>query len=200
MGSWVWRKCHPLAPRRKGPRRIPALVEFTLIKRVSPEDFCHPRRAPRSKTLSSMKAPPESHQEFNSPAEMVTRATFVGVLTALTAGILLTVAGLISAEIRLAAAGLIALGLSAAGRAWLRHRADIVPVERALEAIGDQEPDESRSQYLLSLLQDWEAMEQKRGSPDFDPWALQVLRNDIRKVVESDPALSQLFAELQRAA
>ena len=147
-----------------------------------------------------MKAPSDSHQEFNSPAEMLTRATFVGVLTALTAGIVLTVAGLLAAEIRLAAAGLIALGASALGRAWLRQRADTAPVERALEALGDQTPDETRSQHLLSLLEEWEALEQKRGSPDFDPWALQVLRNDIRRIVESDPALSQLFAQLQRAA
>jgi hypothetical protein len=75
-------------------------------------------------------------------------------------------------------------------------------VDRALAAIEGEGlmADDSSSRQLLALLEEWEALEQKRGTPDFDPWALQALRNDIRRVVESDPALSQLFAELQRAA
>jgi hypothetical protein len=149
-----------------------------------------------------MKPPSQSDREFNSPAEMLARATFLGVLAALTSGILLMVAGLLAAEVRLAGAGLLVLGLAAAGRAWLQRRPDLEPSECMFEAIGEQLPlpDESRSRQLLALLEEWEALEQKRGTPDFDPWALQALRNDIRKVVESDPALSQLFTELQRAA
>ena len=149
-----------------------------------------------------MKPPLESEREFNSPAEMLARATFLGVLAALAAGILLMVAGLLVAEVRLAAAGLATLGLAAAGKAWLQRRPELDSVECAIESIGDHlpVPDESRSRQLLALLEEWESMEQKRGTPEFDPWALQALRNDIRKVVESDPALSQLFNELQRAA
>jgi hypothetical protein len=155
----------------------------------------------RSKGSLPMKPRSNSESEFNSPAEMLTRATFLGVLATLAAGILLTVAGLLSAEIRLAAAGLITLGLAAAGRAWLQRRDELDPVQHALEVMETgMSPDESRGRELLALLEEWEAAEQKRGTPDFDPWALQALRNDIRRVVESDPALAQLFTELQRAA
>jgi hypothetical protein len=150
----------------------------------------------------AMDDPLHSDREFNTPAEMLTRATFLGVLTALTAGILLTIAGFLAAELRLSLAGMVALGLAGAGRAWLQRQPDSEPAERALEAIAENAPplDETRGRELLSLLEQWEALEQKRGSPEFDPWALQALRNDIRKIVESDPALSQLFTELQRAA
>ncbi len=149
-----------------------------------------------------MKSPSHHEREFNTPAEMLVRATFLGVLTALTTGILLTIAGLLAAEMRLSLAGLAALGLAGAGRAWLQHRAEYDAAEAALNSIAENGPplDESRSRQLLALLDEWESLEEKRGSPDFDPWALQVLRNDIRKIVESDPALSQLFQELQRAA
>ena len=149
-----------------------------------------------------MKPPSDSDREFNTPAEMLTRATFLGVLTALTVGILLTVAGLVVAETRLAIVGLVTLGCAGLVRSWLQRRVGAADDEFALECIAQNtpQPDESRSRQLLELLDAWEAMEEKRGSPDFDPWALQALRNDIRKVVESDPALSQLFTELQRAA
>jgi hypothetical protein len=149
-----------------------------------------------------MKAPSDSDREFNTPAEMLTRATFLGVLTALTVGILLTVAGLVVAETRLSIVGLVTLGFAGVVRAWLQRRVEAAPGEFAIESIvqNTPQPDESRSRQLLELLEEWESMEEKRGSPDFDPWALQALRNDIRKVVESDPALSRLFTELQRAA
>jgi hypothetical protein len=150
----------------------------------------------------AMKPPTNSDREFNTPAEMLTRATFLGVLTALTAGILLTIAGVLVAEVRLSVVGLAALGLAGMGRVWLQRRVEEGPGEFALECIAQNspQPDESRSRQLLALLEEWESMEEKRGTPDFDPWALQALRNDIRKVVESDPALAQLFTELQRAA
>jgi hypothetical protein len=155
----------------------------------------------RSKSSVAMKSPSDSDREFNTPAEMMARATFVGILTALTAGILLTVAGFLAAEMRLSLAGLAALGLAGAGRAWLQRHDEFEPAQRALETVSENGPplDEVRGRQLYALLEEWEALEQKRGSPEFDPWALQVLRNDIRKVVESDPALSRLFTELQRA-
>jgi hypothetical protein len=143
-----------------------------------------------------------SDPEFNTPAEMLVRAAFLGMLTALAAGILLTIAGLLAAEIKLSVAGLAALGFAFWSRSWLHRRGDLHGAERALQTVSEEAPpiDEARGHQLLALLHEWETLEQKRGTPDFDPWALQALRNDIRRVVESDPALSQLFTELQRAA
>ena len=149
-----------------------------------------------------MKDPLPHEREFNTPAEMLSRAAFLAMLATLSAGILLTIAGLVAAEIRLALAGLGALAMAGGSRAWLQRRGELESVERSLEDIVERTPplDETRGRHLLELLQEWEALEQKRGSPDFDPWALQALRNDIRQVVESDPALAHLFHELQRAA
>jgi hypothetical protein len=144
----------------------------------------------------------QSDREFNTPAEMLTRATFLAMLATFTAGILLTLAGLIAAEVRLSLAGLAALIFAGVSRAWLQKREALEPSERALAEFAESSPppDEASGRQLLALLEQWEQLEQKRGTPEFDPWALQALRNDIRKVVESDSALSQLFSELQRAA
>lgn len=149
-----------------------------------------------------MKHPVPTEREFNTPAEMLSRATFLAMLAALSAGILLTVAGLITAEMRLALAGLGTLVLAGASRVWLHRRGELESVERSLEEIVERAPpvDETHGRQLFELLQEWEALEQKRGSADFDPWALQALRNDIRKLIEGDPALAQLFNELRRAA
>lgn len=149
-----------------------------------------------------MKKELPSDREFNTPAEMVVRATFLGMLGALAGGILLTLAGIWAAEAKLSLAGMGVLSVALVGRAWLQSRGELESADRALDRIAESgpAPDEARGHELLALLEQWEALEQKRGSPDFDPWALQVLRNDIRRVVESDPALNRIFTDLQRAA
>ncbi len=149
-----------------------------------------------------MNDEPPQESEFNSPAVMASRAMFLAMIAALTGGILLTIAGFLAAQAQLALAGLGALAIAGVSRAWLKQRGELEPAERALDTIVARTPppDEMRGHELLLLLEQWEALEGKRGTADFDPWALQALRNDIRRVVESDPALAQLFTELQRAA
>ena len=149
-----------------------------------------------------MKDQPPIEGEFNSPAVMLGRAMFLAMLAAVTAGVLLTVAGVLVAEARLAFAGIATLVLAGVSRTWLQRRGELETAERSLEEIAESAPplDETRGRELLSLLEAWDTLEQKRGSPEFDPWALQALRNDIRRVVESDPALTHLFTELQKAA
>jgi hypothetical protein len=53
---------------------------------------------------------------------------------------------------------------------------------------------------LVRLLRQWDEMEARRGSPGFDPWALQSIRHDIRAMIETDPALEGLFHDSRRAA
>jgi len=149
-----------------------------------------------------MKADLPVDPEFNPPAVMLSRAVFLAVLAGFSAGVLLTIAGVVTAEARLALAGIGTLVLAGASRAWLQRRGEFEPAERALDEMVAcvPPPDEARGRELLALLERREALEQKRGSADFDPWELQALRNDIRRVVASDPALERLFTELQRAA
>lgn len=149
-----------------------------------------------------MKADPPVEPEFNSPTVMLSRAVFLAMLAGFSGGVLLTIAGLVTAEARLALAGIGTLMVAGASRAWLQRRGEFEPADRALDEMVAciPPPDEARGRELLALLDQWEALEQKRGSADFDPWELQALRNDIRRVVASDPALERIFTELQRAA
>jgi len=144
----------------------------------------------------------DRESEFNSPAEMFARAVFLVAHGALAAGLVSTPAGLLSGEVKLVLSGLAFLVVAWAGRAWLRSRGELAAGERALERITAAAPplDDGRVAELIRLLEQWEALEQKRGSPAFDPWAVQAVRHDIRILVERDPALEQLFTALRRAA
>lgn len=149
-----------------------------------------------------MKEPLDSHREFNTPAEMLSRATFLATLGAVALGLLLMIAGVVVWRPEWAFVGLAVLALACTGRAWLQRRGELAPTERSFERLwaGAPAPDEERAAQLMTLLGQWEAMEEKRGAPDFDPWALQELRNEIRRVVESDPALEQLFDRLRQVS
>lgn len=149
---------------------------------------------------SWMKNPLDSHREFNTPAVMLARATFLATLAALAGGILLMIAGVVAWQPHWSVAGLGVVGLACVGRAWLQRRGEFAPAERALGEVLESGPplDSPHAVRLMFLLEQWEDMEGKRGSAEFDPWALQALRNEIRCEVESDPALAELFRRLQR--
>lgn len=144
----------------------------------------------------------DRESEFNRPAEMFARAAFLVTHGALAAGLVATPAGLLSGDPRLVMGGLALLALVWTGRSWLRSRGELVAGERALEKIAAAASplDDTHVAELIRLLEQWEALEQKRGSPGFDPWAVQAVRHEIRLLVERDPALEQLFAALRRAA
>jgi hypothetical protein len=147
-----------------------------------------------------MKRPNES--DFNTPQEMLLRASFLLCLAAFAVGILLIVGGMAMRSLVLLGSGLGALGLGGAVREWLRRSKHFDSVQQAIEEIAAEGPplDQARVAELVQLLTEWEEMEAKRGSPEFDPWTLQALRNDIRVTVEKDPALESLFHEIQRRA
>jgi hypothetical protein len=153
-----------------------------------------------SNGMSAMKRFHES--EFNTPQEMLLRASFILCLAAFAAGILLIVGGMVTRSLALLGFGLAALGVAGGVREWLRRNNRLDSVQLAIDEIAADAPvlDPARTAELATLLNEWEAMEAKRGSPDFDPWTLQALRNDIRAAVEKDPALENLFREIQRRA
>lgn len=140
--------------------------------------------------------------EFNTPEEMLVRATFLACLTAFTAGIILLLAGAAAREFRLIAAGTLSLVVAVLMRSWLKRNGKFDEADNALHAVSQAEasPHDARITELVRLLQLWEQLEKKRGSPGFDPWAVQAVRHDIREMVEADPALERLFHGSQRAA
>jgi hypothetical protein len=128
---------------------------------------------------------------------MLVRAAYLAMLAAFLGGVILVVTGLVSGQWRLVAAGIGAWVVGALTRGWLRRTGKWAQADAAFNAMTACGPpvNESRVAELVALLRQWEAHEQKRGSAEFDPWALQVVRNDIRALVADDPALEQLLHE-----
>jgi hypothetical protein len=140
--------------------------------------------------------------EFNTPDEMIGRASFIISLASFVAGTLLIIGGMATRSLPLLGFGLGALALGGGVLEWLRRNDQFHSVQNAIDEMGADAPplDPARAAELFDLLTEWEELEAKRGSPEFDPWALQVLRNNIRVTVEKDPALETLFREIQRRA
>jgi hypothetical protein len=147
-----------------------------------------------------MKTPPES--PFNTPREMLVRATFVVCLASLAAGILLTLAGAIGRDLRLLALGIVTLALAGVTREWLGHERRFEAASSVLDTMiyGETRRESPEMAEFNQLLREWDELERKRGSPDFDPWAIQAVRHDIRVLVEKDPTLERFVHDDHRHA
>ncbi|MGH7947004.1 MAG: hypothetical protein ACREH8_01865 [Opitutaceae bacterium] len=140
--------------------------------------------------------------ELNTPEEMVVRTTFLVCVGGFTGGIILLLAGAAGHDVRLALVGGSLLVLGGIARGWLRRRGKFESADVAWNEVADAGPpaDAARVAELVRLLRKWDELERKRGSSRFDPWALQAIRHDIRIMVETDPALEDLFHDSRRAA
>ena len=148
-----------------------------------------------------MKPRPEP-SEFNTLQEMLARFAFILFLGSFIAGFLLVTASLFTHELRTMALGLLLLGFSMLARMYLRRGNEFQEAESALGDVGHAKPPVDASQVagLVQLLREWEALESRRGSPGFDPWALQSVRHDIRVIIDENPALEGLFHAHRHAA
>jgi hypothetical protein len=134
--------------------------------------------------------------ELNPPAQIVVRVALMLFLFVVVAGLALFLTGCATQRAPQAFAGLACLLLATGGLLALRTWAP-GPTATALDfdfvsSIGTVDGDRPVGQ-LVGLLRQWEELEHGRGSPDFDPWAVQAVRHDIRAVVEADPTLERLF-------
>lgn len=141
-------------------------------------------------------------RDFNSPQEILVRATFLLCLVSFAAGVLVAVAGAVARDVRGVLGGFALLAISWGARTWLKRRRAFESASAAWQDLAqeDPRPDETHVAELVRLLGQWDALESRRGSPGFDPWALQAVRHDIRAMVEEDPALAALFHDRRRAA
>ena len=54
---------------------------------------------------------------------------------------------------------------------------------------------EENATRLMVLIDRRAAIESRRGSPEFDPWALQEVRHEINELIKETPALEELLDE-----
>jgi hypothetical protein len=146
-----------------------------------------------------MRAPGED-REFNTPQEMLVRATFLVCLVAFASGIIVTLAAAVARDFRLLALGIALLCTGALTRNWLSRKGRFESAEMSFREFArpGSQLDPAHVAELSRLLREWEELERLRGSPRFDPWAVQSIRHDIRVMIEQDPALGRLFDGRQR--
>jgi len=136
------------------------------------------------------------------PSTLSLRLAMVAYLVAVAAGSVLVFYSVIFMRAELLAGAVVAGAIALAARAVLRER---MPDGMKTEAIFDEETisteepttaESGRVGGLVDLLREWDALEQARGSADFDPWALQSARHEIHSAVSDDPTLERLFRRL----
>ncbi len=74
-----------------------------------------------------------------------------------------------------------------AGHNWLKRGNKLAACDRALDEMFRGEPSSDDEDALEALLSRREALEQKRGTPGFDPWEVQAVRREISAYVKTHP-------------
>lgn len=132
---------------------------------------------------------------FNRPVEIGRRLAYVVYLIGVVVSPLVFMIGIFTRHPVTLELGLLALGMTGICHAWLRGRGRLRTMTREFEAmfaaISPNQP--SRIAHLVALLQEWDDLELQRGTPGFDPWAVQSIRRSIEALVTADPALDRLF-------
>lgn len=132
---------------------------------------------------------------FNPPEVAGERFAYLVCLLGIAVGPLGLLIGALGGQRPPIVVGLITLLIAGVCRIWLQREKRFAAASEALEAIvgGGEAHSPERVAHLVSLLKQWDELELKRGSPEFDPWAVQALRHDIRAAIQENPALERLF-------
>lgn len=121
---------------------------------------------------------------------MIYLICLVGIVT----GPLGLIVSVISGRPVLGIVALAVLALAGFCRLRLQPNERFASTSEALDAVvnGGVRSTERLNQ-LVTLLQQWDELEHRRGGPEFDPWAVQAIRREIHLTIREDPALERLF-------
>jgi hypothetical protein len=136
---------------------------------------------------------PFRDNRFNTPAEMLVRLVYASRFFFFLAGLVCSASALHTGSVHDVLKALFFFFAMFAGHVWLKRRGKLDECDRALDAMfrGDVGPDEGDE--LESLLQRRAALEEKRGTPGFDPWAVQIVRREISNYVRQHPESTRRF-------
>ncbi|MBC8039503.1 MAG: hypothetical protein H7Y06_03090 [Opitutaceae bacterium] len=129
---------------------------------------------------------------FNTPAEMLVRLVFASRFIFFCVSLVLSLFAFHHGSPIYALKALVFFAAMIASHVWLKRGNKLAECERALEAMfsGETSDDEEGLEALLSRR---EALEEKRGTPGFDPWAVQALRREISDYVKTHPESTRRF-------
>ncbi|HSI08640.1 MAG: hypothetical protein ACAH89_11195 [Rariglobus sp.] len=130
---------------------------------------------------------------FNTPAEMLVRLVFASRFIFFCVGIFLSLFAFHYGSVIYALKALIFFAAMIAGHVWLKRGGKLEECERALDAMFSGEPGTDDEDGIDALLSRREALEKKRGTSAFDPWAVQALRREISDYVKTHPGSNHRF-------
>jgi hypothetical protein len=124
---------------------------------------------------------------FNTPAEMWVRFVFASRYILFFASLVFGASALIEGSPHEAIKAAVSFSAMIVGHRWLKRGGKLADCDRAFDAMfrGDATADNDGG--LESLLQRRAALEQKRGTPGFDPWEVQAVRREISDYVRTHP-------------
>lgn len=146
--------------------------------------------------------------EISSAERVLERVVLLVFVASLIVGGGLVSVGILAGQGSLLVQGAVGCGVAWLSREWLCQRgrfdALVSSFDRGLGGDetggGEGGGEESELLRLARLLRQLDAMERRRGRADFDPWALQSLRHEIRELAANDPGVTRLFEHVRRAA
>lgn len=130
---------------------------------------------------------------FNTPAEMLVRLVFASRFIFLVIGLVLSLFALHYGSVIYALKALVFFGAMIAGHVWLKRGGKLEECDRALDAMFSGDAYAGDEDGLEALISRREALEEQRGTPGFDPWAVQALRREISDYVKTHPESSGRF-------
>ncbi|MET0261379.1 MAG: hypothetical protein ABW223_00675 [Rariglobus sp.] len=123
---------------------------------------------------------------FNTPAEMFARLIFVARFFLFFGGFLFSLFAVVNASVFDALKAICFFSAMVTGHIWLKRSGKLEECDRSLEQMFSG-TDDSEDDALETLLQRRDALEEKRGTPGFDPWEVQAVRRQISDYVRQHP-------------
>jgi chloramphenicol 3-O-phosphotransferase len=122
---------------------------------------------------------------LNTPAEMWVRLVFASRYFFFSIALFLGALAVHHGSLYEAVKAVVFLAAMIAAHVWLKQRGKLEECDRALEAMFSGEAgDEDDLEVLLNRRA---ALEEKRGTPGFDPWAVQAVRREINAYLRTHP-------------
>lgn len=136
---------------------------------------------------------PSRDNQFNTPAEMLVRLVYASRFFFFLISLICVVSAFRTGLVHDAVKTLVFLTAMIACHQWLKLRGKLAECDRALEKMFGGEVSSDDEDGLESLLQRRAALEEKRGTPGFDPWAVQAVRREISDYVRLHPESTGRF-------
>jgi hypothetical protein len=134
---------------------------------------------------------------FNAPSVMKARALFVLQFVAMIGCLACAEAALAEQAWRLLVPSALCLAVMVSIRFVLKRsgqwKACVNGLNHAYTRSEPMPGDEEGFMRLTHLIDRRDDMESRRGSPGFDPWALQEVRHEINELVKAKPSLAELL-------